>query len=141
MNPLGMSFEIFDHFGRWRPFERVLDKEATAANVDSKGKPRGEIHKRALLDSRGLVAMSGDPTLEGGVDGAIELIHKLAKSDRVRQVWIRHVFRYFMGRNETLDDAVTLQAADKAYLESGGSFKALVTVLLTSDSFLMRSAE
>lgn len=52
---------------------------------------------------------------------------------------MRHAFRFFLGRNETLSDARTLQEADKSYLESGGSFKALVLSLLTSDSFLYRS--
>jgi hypothetical protein len=33
---------------------------------------------------------------------------------------------------------MALIAADKAYLESGGSFKVLLTSLLTSDSFLYR---
>ena len=68
----------------------------------------------------------------------MEMIHRLAQSDRVRQVWIRHVFRYFMGRNETIDDASTLQAADAAYEKSGGSFRALIVSLLTSDSFIYR---
>ena len=56
----------------------------------------------------------------------------------MRQVFIRHAFRYWMGRNETLDDSPTLIAADKAYVESGGSMKALVASLLSSDSFLYR---
>ena len=43
-----------------------------------------------------------------------------------------------MGRNETLDDSPTLMAADKAYVESGGSMKALIASLLSSDSFLYR---
>jgi hypothetical protein len=63
---------------------------------------------------------------------------RLAKSDRVRQVFIRNVFRYFMGRNETLADSRTLIDADKAYLASGGSFKELTVSLLTSDSFIYR---
>ena len=43
-----------------------------------------------------------------------------------------------MGRNETLNDAATLRRADKDYVESGGSMKALITSLLTSDSFMYR---
>ena len=43
-----------------------------------------------------------------------------------------------MGRNETLNDSPTLIAADKAYVESNGSFKELLVALLTSDSSLMR---
>ena len=37
-----------------------------------------------------------------------------------------------------LADAASLQAADRAYVESDGSFRALVTALFTSDSFLLR---
>ena len=46
-----------------------------------------------------------------------------------------------MGRNETFNDSPVLIAADKAYLENGGSFRALVISLLTSDSFLYRKAQ
>jgi hypothetical protein len=67
------------------------------------------------------------------------MIRKLAESDRVRQVFIRYVFRYYLGRNETPGDAATLQEADRVYVKSGGSFKALLDSLLTSESFLYRT--
>jgi hypothetical protein len=59
------------------------------------------------------------------------MLRRLAESDRVRQDFIRHAFRFFLGRNETPGDAI--------YVESGGSFKALVVSLLSSESFLYRS--
>jgi hypothetical protein len=90
------------------------------------------------LDVSGLVELTGDPKLDGKINDPYEFVKRLADSTRVRQVFVRHAFRYFMGRNETLSDARTLQAADQAYVESGGSFKALVVSLLTSDSFLYR---
>gem|GEM_PF-6057835 len=31
------------------------------------------------------------------------------ESERVEQVFVRHVFRYWMGRNETIEDAPVLQ--------------------------------
>jgi hypothetical protein len=72
-------------------------------------------------------------------DGApMEMIQKLANSERVQQVFVRHAFRFWMGRNETINDAPILQAASKAYRDSNGSMKALLTVLLTSDAFLYR---
>jgi hypothetical protein len=43
-----------------------------------------------------------------------------------------------MGRNETLHDRSVLQAAHKAYRESGGSMKSLILALVTSDAFLFR---
>ena len=132
MNPLGNPFENFDHFGRWRAYETVLDAEATAANVNHKGEPQGDIFKRVAYDSTGDV--DGHK-----VTGAVDMIHKLAKTALARQVWVRHAFRYFMGRNETADDVATLQAADAAYLQSDGSFETLLISLLASDSFLMRA--
>jgi hypothetical protein len=69
---------------------------------------------------------------------AFDLIDRLAKSDKVRQSIIRHAFRYFMGRNETLSDSKTLIDADNAYLSSNGSFDEVIVSLLTSDSFIYR---
>ena len=115
MDDLGLPFEQFDHYGRFRRLE-----------LNSPVITRGEIARTGLssLDLR-----TADP---------VELMHKLAKSPHVEQVFVRHVFRYFMGRNETLGDAGTLQQAHKAYIESNGSFNALVVSLLSSDSFLYR---
>jgi hypothetical protein len=67
------------------------------------------------------------------------MIGKLAESKRVEQVFIRHAFRFWMGRNETLNDAPVLQAAHKAYRENNGSMKALITSLVTSNAFVYRT--
>ena len=81
---------------------------------------------------------TGDPALDGEVKDAFDLISRLSKSDRVRQSIIRHAFRFFLGRNETLSDSKTLMDAEKAYLESNGSFNEVIVSLLTSDSFIYR---
>jgi hypothetical protein len=75
------------------------------------------------------------------VKNALEMIDKLAASERVEQVFVRHTFRFWMGRNETINDAPILQAAHRAYKENDGSMKALLTSLLTSDAFLYRKVE
>ena len=139
MDDLGLPFENFDHYARFRTAELVRDNEATAANVDKKGKPLGPVLRGAALDTTGLIANSGDAKLDGPIRDPRELVQKLAASDRVRQVFIRHVFRYYLGRNESLADAATLQAADRDYVANNGSFKALLVSLLTSDSFLKRT--
>ena len=72
---------------------------------------------------------------------AIDMITRLANSERVEQVFVRHAFRYWMGRNETINDAPILQEAHKAYKESGGSMQALITSLVTSDAFLYRKVD
>ena len=118
MNPLGLPFERFDHYGRFRFDE--LD---------------------GAVITTGAVLNSGVPELDGEVDSPFEMIQKLAKSEHVEQVFVRHVFRFFMGRNETLGDAMTLQDAHKAYVDSNGSMKTLVVSLLSSDSFLYRAKQ
>jgi hypothetical protein len=118
MDPLGLPFEIYDHFGQYR--ESELKKP---------------------VDANGLIERSGDAKLDGEVDDALDLMQKLASSDRVRQVFVRHVFRYFLGRNETLADGPTLVESHRVYVKSKGSMKALLTSLLTSDAFLYRTRE
>jgi hypothetical protein len=118
MDPLGLPFEMYNHLGLRRLTEL--------------GKP---------VDSSGEILESGDPALDGPVKDALEMIEKLSKSERVEQVFVRHVFRFWMGRNETLEDAPTLQAAHRAYKENDGSMKALLTSLLSSDAFLYRKVE
>lgn len=93
------------------------------------------------MDASGKLTGTGDPELDGEVADAFELVEKLARSELVRQSFVRHAFRYWMGRNETLNDSPTLIAADRAYLESGGSFNELLVSLLSSDSFLLRKDE
>ncbi|MEI7684769.1 MAG: DUF1588 domain-containing protein [Planctomycetota bacterium] len=138
MNPVGLPFEIYDHFGRFRKEEALVDQGATAKNVDKKGKSLGTVRRLAPVDATGRIGDFGDARVEGDVGDAVEMLKKLAESERVEQIFVRHAFRYWMGRNETLGDGPSLQQAHKAYRESGGSMKALIIALLTSDSFLYR---
>lgn len=115
MDDLGYAFEMFADSGAFRTTE--LDKP---------------------VDTKGAITFSGDPELDGPVENAVEMMHKLAKSDRARQVFLRYVFRYYMGRNEMLSDSQTLIEMDKAYRDGNGSFKHVLATLLSSDSFLYR---
>lgn len=116
MDPLGLPFEMYNHAGLYR--ETELEKP---------------------VDTTGAIIDSGDPKLDGEVANALELIEKIAASERAEQVFVRHAFRFWMGRNETLNDAPVLQAAHRAYKENGGSMNALIVSLLTSDAFLYRT--
>ena len=118
MDPLGLPFEMYNHAGIYRTIEF-----------------------EEPVDSSGEIVNSGDSSLDGPVGNAIEMIEKLANSERVEQVFVRHAFRFWMGRNETLHDRPVLQAAHQAYRESGGSMKALILSLVTSDAFLYRRAD
>jgi mono/diheme cytochrome c family protein len=119
MDPLGLPFEHWDDFGIYRTQE--LERP-----VDVSGEIRSGVTELAKSE------------LDGPVTDSLEYLKRLAESRHVKQVFVRHAFRYWMGRNETLDDAPTLIDAEKAYVENGGSMKALVASLLTSDSFLYR---
>ena len=142
MDPLGFSFENFDDFGRFRTEEKLehpdnLIKAAKRDELNEFGASLAE-YKTLPVDARGVLEGTGDPQLDGDVEDAFDLIDRLAKSDKVRQSIIRHAFRYFLGRNETLSDSKTLIDADRAYLDNHGSFDAVVVSLLTSDSFIYR---
>ena len=115
MDPLGLPFEMYNHAGLFRTEELKKPVDTTGDIIDS-----------------------GDPALDGPVKDPFEMIQKLVASERVEQVFVRHAFRFWMGRNETLNDAPVLQAAHKAYRDNGGSMDALITSLVTSDAFLYR---
>ena len=116
MDDLGLPFEHYDDVGTFR--------------TEELGKP---------VIASGLVE-SGVAEVDGAYSDPFEMLATLAESRHVQRVFVRHAFRFWMGRNETPDDAPTLIAADEAYEKSGGSMKALVRALLTSDSFLYRYA-
>ena len=118
MDPLGLPFEMYNRAGLYR--ETELNKP---------------------VDTTGEIIDSGDPALDGKVANAIEMIERLAESKKAEQVFVRYAFRFWMGRNETLNDAHVLQDAYHAYRNNGGSIKSLLISLVTSDAFLYRKAE
>ncbi len=141
MNPLGLPFEIFDDFGRFRTQESLEHPDNVIKKGPDKAAPHVDLrdqYKTLPVDSSGYLEGTGNPKLDGPVDDALDLINRLGRSERVRQSIIRHAFRYFLGRNELLSDSQTLIDADQAYRESGGSFDAVIISLLTSDSFMYR---
>lgn len=157
INPLGEAFEIYNHYGRWIDADyfdeegKLFTRLRTDYEYEHNGNQRtgfrmvnhdelveaGKLHRQPV-NARGSFDELGIPGLTGEFADATEMNRILAKSPRVRQSIIRHLFRYFMGRNEMLSDSKTLIDADNAYVESGGSFKAVVVSLLSSDSFLYR---
>ena len=143
MNPLGNPFEAYDDFGRWRSMHLVgSDGNLVHAEFEREYR-RSPDHVRQArpkipVKTSGALYGTGDPELDGPVSDVADLMQRLAKSDRVRQVFIRHMFRFWMGRNEAIRDSPTLMAMDRAYVESGGSFKETLVALITSDSFLYR---
>ena len=141
MNPVGLPFEMYDDFGRYRMEEFLEHPDNLIKKMPDKGPPQDDlrdIYKSLPVDARGKLVGTDDPKLDGDVRDAIDLAERLGKSTKVRQSIIRHAFRYFMGRNETLSDSKTLMDADNAYVQGNGSFDAVILSLLTSDSFIYR---
>ncbi|MBT4665805.1 MAG: DUF1588 domain-containing protein, partial [Opitutae bacterium] len=142
MDPLGFPFETYDDFGRYRTAENLehpenLILEAKRGEVNAFGASLS-VYKTLPVDPRGVLKGTGDPKLDGKVKDAFDLIDRLARSEKARQSIIRHAFRYFLGRNETLSDSKTLIDADRAYVDNEGSFDEVIVSLLTSDSFIYR---
>ncbi|QTN32075.1 DUF1588 domain-containing protein [Akkermansiaceae bacterium] len=144
MNPLGNTFEMYDDFGRYR-IEEFLEYPEHLLEKRPDKLPDGDhmmdirdIFKTLPVDATGYLDGAGSESLDGELKDAVDLAGRLEKSPRVRQSFIRHAFRYFMGRNEFLSDSKTLIDAEHAYVNNGGSFDAVIVSLLTSDSFIYR---
>ena len=141
-DPLGMPFESFTDRGWVRTGmyydqkKKIFETTLTKEQVET-GLKKGELVAYPF-DTTGEISGTGEAGIDGPVKDANDMVHRLAKSHRVRQSIIRHAFRYWMGRNEMLSDSRTLVAADMAYLASGGKFSEVLVSLLTSDSFLYR---
>lgn len=120
MNPLGYPFETYNHAGYLRKNDHAPDGGFMAPD--------------------GKMALTGmpDPTLNGEVRDAVAFSEKLADSPWVKRCFVRHVFRSFMGRDENRTDACTLAQMEQAYDSSNGSFKALLSALMTSETWTTR---
>lgn len=115
MNPLGYPFEIYNHAGFFR--------------VEDHGGPP---------DGTSTLMNMPAPELNGPVTSAIDLSARFAASPYVKRCFIRQTFRYFAGREETMHDACSMVALEKAYDDSHGSFAELLIALFNSDSFQYR---
>lgn len=114
MNSLGYPFEVYNHAG----FVRASDHGAP---------PNGQ----------STITNAPDPALNTTVQDAVEFSALLAGSPHVKRCFLRHAFRYFMGRDERPADACTLSAMETAY-DQGGSFRGALTALAQSRAFTHR---
>lgn len=113
MDPLGLGFEAYDHVGRYRTTEG--------------GKP---------VDASGVLSDAGMG--DGAFDGVVDLAGRLAASPVVSACFVRHGFRYWMGRAEGAADGCALAAARDALAGSGDYLK-MLTAFFQSRSFLRRA--
>ena len=122
MNTLGLPFEMYDHAGYVRTFDKL------GADGMTKHAP----------DATSTIINAPDPALDGAVANAVELAQKLSTSPYARRCFIRQAFRYFMGRDETMADQCTLAAMETAL--DAGSFFDMLAVLASSDTVLYRTS-
>ncbi len=120
MNPLGAPFEIYNQAGYLRRSDHAAD--------GGWGPP----------DGTSTLSGMPEPGLDGPVRDAVELSEKLADSPHVKRCFVRHAFRYFMGRAENRSDACTLAQMEQAYDANSGSFLSMVSALVTSDTWKTR---
>lgn len=113
MDPIGFGFEHYDGVGIWRDTDQDLP-----------------------VDARGKLIKTTD--INGEFDGAVELAHKLAESEEVRQCVATQWFRFGYGRAEGEQDACTMSDLQAVFAASGGNVKELLVALTQTESFLYR---
>ena len=112
---IGLTFENYDSMGRWRDTDNGFPVDAS-----------GEL-------------LTTDQ--DGPVGNAVELMSKLGSSRTVHDCYTRQWFRYAFGRNETIDDAPTVEALQEGFWNSGGNIIELVVNLAGSYSFRHRRGQ
>ncbi|MEZ4320457.1 MAG: DUF1588 domain-containing protein [Myxococcota bacterium] len=115
MNSLGRPFEIYNHAGFLR-----ADDHGNAPNGQT------------------TLTNAPEPALNRTYTDAIDLLETFADSPHVKQCFVRQTFRFFAGRDETLEDACVLADMESAYDASGGSFISMLETLATHDATLFR---
>jgi len=120
MNPLGNLFELYNHAGFFRHDDHGTEPDGSSTLTN-------------------LPTAFGED-LNADYATPFDFVEALARSRLARQGLVRHAFRYFMGRDETLADACTLTEMEQA-LDARGSFVDMVAALVATDTFVRRHLE
>ncbi len=112
---LGLAFENYDPLGAFRTSEK-------GKTID----PSGEV----------LLSTASPPVR---INGALDLVARMASSPEMYQCFARQYFRYAFGRGETAEDACTFAALDAGFAAGAYDVKALVTAVASSDAFRFRT--
>jgi hypothetical protein len=110
IDPLGAPFEMFDAIGNFRTKDGPNP-------IDSEGE------------------LKGTRANDGPVSNPVDLAHRLATADEVRECVARQWLRFALGREEVADEAPSLGAALKAFRESDYRIPALVVAIAQTDAF------
>ncbi len=134
IDPIGFGLEQFDAVGGFRQTHHV------------KIPPTRDEQKRKIKTKTTEYDLEIDTTAEvvGVADSAFsnprELGAILAENVECQRCIVKQLFRYAMGRTETLADRETIDRAYDRFRESGFRFKELIISIATSGSFLSRSS-
>lgn len=129
MNALGYPFEMYNHAG----FVRGWDHDPAGAPPDY----QGAVDATTTLTTDNAIPDEG---LLGDYDDAVDMMERFADSSYVKRCFIRHTFRYFAGRDETVADACTLAQMEQTY-DDTGSFVTMLATLMASDTFTHRTQD
>ena len=135
MNPLGYAFETYNHAG----FVRVENHGEAQGSFGQAKFPTDVTFWKENYPQEPTWNYIPEALRGESVQGGMELSRALSESEQVRQCFVRHTFRYFMGRDEREQDACVLKAMDQSYEQNQGSFVEMLITLLTSDAFLYRA--
>ena len=131
---------MFDDWGRYRTVEYFDEDGQIYMRRDGEFERKlseGKLTTR-VVNATGTINLPTEPDVNGDVENAVEMMHRLEDPTEPVNRSFGTCFDTLMGRNEMLSDSITLVEAERAYVESNGSFKSLVVALLSSDSFLYR---
>lgn len=120
LDPLGLPFEHYDEFGRYRDADQGLPIDATGGFT--------------MVKSKGMVV---DPT-QAPIDGADDLGAQLADLPEARQCLVQNWFRFAAGHQEENSDACTVYSLLDHFNTSGQKLDDLLVAIATSDSFRNR---
>lgn len=115
LNPLGFATEGFDPLGRVRSKERVFDdggRQVAELDVDTRSVPH---------------VVQGDETASAG---AADVTRMIAASGRIETCFVRHYFRFALGRIETPEDEPAVAALTKDARDGAPMAKLMRTLAL-----------
>ena len=109
MDSVGYPFEVFDAVGKFRTTDNGLPIDAT-----------GEIN--------------GTNEIDGPVQGAEELMRKLASSNLAHERFVGNFFKYVAGVDESPRVYCMTSVLAQQFKQGGGDIRKLIVSLLTSDA-------
>ena len=115
MDPIGFGFEHYDGIGKWRDLDHDLAVDASGELVQT--------------------------DIDGAFDGAVELAHKLAESEQVRQCVANQLLRYALAATRMNLSPCMVDGIAKKFEASGGDLRELLIAVVTSDAFRYRQVE